>query len=274
MKKLFLMLICSVFLAATYTACTTTTTEETESDTTAMEDMNQTSQLKISPAPPSPDFPDAILKMSAPKEGAKIKGKTASFKYEVTNYKLGAQTEDASQKQLANSDKGQHVHLILNNNPYYAIYEPTYQQELENGHYVALSFLSRSYHESVKTPDAYVVSQFDIGTPAGKPVDLSAPMLFYSRPKGTYSGQDTERILFDFYLVNTALGSNGNQVRVTVNNDTTFNVTEWQPYIIEGLPMGENTIKIELVDSQGKLIDSPINSEERTFTLEKGNAPA
>lgn len=273
MKKLFLMFICSIFFAATYTSCSSPSSQEGESDIT--ESTPQSSNISISPAPASPDFPDAILKMNAPTEGTSLSSDdSVAFTYDVTNYELGAQTEDANQKPLANSGQGQHIHLILNNEPYHAIYEPNYKLDLEDGHYVALSFLSRSYHESVKTPDAYVVSQFTVGDSDEESVDLSAPMLFYSRPKGTYTGQDTESILFDFYLVNTELSNSGNQVRVTVNNDTTFNVTEWQPYIINGLPMGENTIKIELVDSQGNLVDSPINSEERTFTLEEGSEPA
>lgn len=273
MKKLFLMFICSIFLAAFYTSCTSPTSQEGETDTTAMQE--QSANISISPAPASPDFPDAILKMNNPTEGETLSsGDSVEFAYDVTNYELGVQTEDANQKQLANSADGQHIHLILNNNPYYAIYEPNYKLDLEDGHYVALSFLSRSYHESVKTPDAYIVSQFTVGDSDEESVDLSAPMLFYSRPKGTYTGQDTKSILFDFYLVNTELGNNGSQVRVTVNSDTTFTVNKWQPYIIDGLPMGENTIKIELVDSQGNLVDSPINSEERTFTLEEGSEPA
>lgn len=269
MKKLLLMPLCSIFLMSVFSSCTTPTSQEgeTEADTTAMPQ----DQISISPASASTDFPDAILKMTAPTEGTQLSGDDSiEFSYDVTNFELAVPTEDADQKQIAKSAQGQHIHLILNNNPYHAIYEPNYKLDLEDGHYVALSFLSRSYHESVKTPDAYMVSQFTVGDAEEEAVDLSAPMLFYSRPKGTYTGADTERLLFDFYLVNTEVGSGGNQVRVTVNSDTTFMVDQWQPYIMEGLPMGENTIKIELVDSQGNLIDSPFNSEERTFTLEEG----
>ncbi len=274
MKKLFLVFIYSTFLALMY-ACSPSSTQEGETDTLAENSDEQTPQLTISPAPASPDFPDAILKINNPTEGATLSSEDSiAFTYEVTNYELGVQTEDANQKQIANSDQGQHIHLILNNEPYHAIYEPNYKLSLEDGHYVAISFLSRSYHESVKTPDAYVLTQFNVGNTDEENVDLSAPMLFYSRPKGTYTGPDTESVLFDFYLVNTELSSTGNQVKVTVNNDTTFTVNEWQPYLMEGLPMGENTIKIELVDSQGNLVDSPFNSEERTFTLEEGSQPA
>ncbi len=230
--------------------------------------------VTLSPAPDAVDYPDAILDMTAPAEGATVEGNTVTFEYEVTNYELGVQTADADQKNLANSANGQHIHLILNNNPYYAIYEPSFQQELEDGHYVALSFLSRSYHQSVKQPEAFKVSQFTVGDAEAEQVDLSQPMLFYSRPKGTYTGEGTETVLFDFYLVNTEIGPDGNKVRVTVNGNEEFTVDEWQPYVLEGLPMGENTVQIELIDSEGNLVDSPFNSETRTFTLEAGDQPA
>jgi hypothetical protein len=231
-------------------------------------------EVTLSPAPDAVDYPDAILEMSAPAEGATVEGNTVTLEYDVTNYELGVQTADAGQKPLANSGKGQHIHLILNNNPYYAIYEPSYDLELEDGHYVALSFLSRSYHQSVKQPEAYKVSQFTVGSAETEEVDLSQPMLFYSRPKGTYTGEQTESVLFDFYLVNTEIGPDGNKVRVTVNGEQEFMVDQWEPFILQGLPMGENTVKVELIDNEGNLVDAPFNGEERTFTLQAAEEPA
>jgi len=276
MKNLFLSLISSL-LFLSMLACGPSGTQEEATDMEGTEEAmpeEETAQVTLSPAPDAVDYPDAILDMTAPAEGATVEGNTVTFEYEVTNYELGVQTPDADQKNLANSGKGQHIHLILNNNPYYAIYEPSFQQELEDGHYVALSFLSRSYHQSVKQPEAFKVSQFTVGNAEAEQVDLSQPMLFYSRPKGTYTGEGTETVLFDFYLVNTEIGPDGNKVRVTVNGNEEFTVDEWQPYVLEGLPMGENTVQIELIDSEGNLVDSPFNSETRTFTLEAGDQPA
>ena len=239
---------------------------------TATEPEETKPALSIMPAPDSPEYADAMLEMTGPSDGSTLtSGDSVEFTYGVTNYELGVPTPDADQKPLAASAKGQHIHLILNNNPYHAIYQPEgFKLALDDGHYVALSFLSRSYHESVKNPEAYKVSQFKVGDGDSEEVDLSQPMLFYSRPKGTYSGADTESVLFDFYLANTEIGASGNQVKVSINSDTTFMVDQWQPYVIKGMPMGDNTIKIELVDSNGNLVDSPMNSVERTFTLEGG----
>lgn len=269
MKTLFNLLATTLLLGTLY-SCTTTTTE-TETTTTA-EVEPEVAPITLSAAPGSPDYADAMLEFVTPDEGETLpSGDSVTFNYNVTNYELGVVTQDANQKALANSAKGQHVHLILNNEPYHAIYQPEgFKLALDDGHYVAISFLSRSYHESVKNPEAYKVKQFTVGDGESEEVDLSAPMLFYSRPKGTYTGEEAESILFDFYLVNTEIGPGGNQVRVTVNGDTTMMIDQWKPYVLEGLPMGDNTVKIELVDSDGNLIDSPVNSEERTFTLEAG----
>lgn len=268
--KTLLNLLVPAFLLSVFFSCSTTSSTETDATT---EMVPQAAPITLSAAPTSPDYADAMVEFVAPEEGQSLpSGDSVAFTYNVTNYELGVVTADASQKSLANSAKGQHVHLILNNEPYHAIYTPEgFKLGLDDGHYVAISFLSRSYHESVKNPEAYKVKQFTVGDGEDEDVDLAAPMLFYSRPKGTYTGKDTKKVLFDFYLVNTEIGPGGNQVRVTVNGDTTMMVDQWKPYVLEGLPMGDNTVKIELIDSDGTLVDSPINSEERTFTLEEGS---
>ena len=126
-----------------------------------------------------------------------------------------------------------------------------------------MAFLSRSYHESVKNPNAFFLTQ--IGE--GKKIDLTKDFLFYSRPKGVYKGKDTEKLLLDFYLVNTNISPSGNKVKATIQ-DAEFIIDEWAPYYIEGLPKGEISIKLELIDEKGELIDTPFNPSKRTILLE------
>lgn len=275
MKNLFLFLI-PLSTALIFSSCGSSSQQEGEEAQTDEQMSEETQQpVVLSAAPNSPEYMDAILQLNSPTEGEQLSSSdSVSFAFTVTNYELGIQTPDATEKPLANSGNGQHIHLILNNEPYSAHYEPEFNKAMEDGHYVALAFLSRSYHESVKNPEAYSLIQFNVGEGEGEDIDVTAPHMFYSRPKGTYSGADTEKLLLDFYLVNTDLGDTGNSVRVTVNGDTEFTITEWKPYVLENLPMGENTIKLELLDSSGNLIDSPYNPVERTVTLEEGNVPS
>lgn len=213
----------------------------------------------------SPDFPDAELKMNKPEKKEYKAGDKVGFEFALKNYELTKQTPGAKSCMCNNSMKGQHIHLILNDKPYKALYKEKFDTALEAGHYIALTFLSRSYHESVKGKNAYQLTQFNVGKKE-KDEDLSKPMLFYSRPKGEYKGKDMEKVLLDFYLVNTELSENGNKVRATINGNE-FMITKWTGYAMKGLKPGENTIKLELLDKDGKLIPGVYNSVERKIKL-------
>ena len=145
------------------------------------------------------------------------------------------------------------------------------KKDIKEGDHVMLAFLSRSYHESVKNADAVVVKKITAGNPADSlkmDVDLTAPHLFYSRPKGTYKGEDVNKVLLDFYLVNTEISEDGNKVLATINGEE-FTITEWQPYVMKGLPLGENTIELQLVDKDNQPIEGPFNYVKRSVMLEK-----
>jgi hypothetical protein len=216
----------------------------------------------------SPDFPDAGLKLENPAAKALKDGDKVPFKFAVSNYELTKQTEGNSSCNCNNSAKGQHIHLILNNKPYKALYKPDFDTALAPGHYVAVAFLSRSYHESVKGKNAFQVTQFNVGPKKEKDMDLAKPMLIYSRPKGEYKGKDTTNILLDFYLLNTDLSETGNKVMATINGQP-FPLTKWTGYALKGLKLGKNTIKLELMDKGGKLIPGDYNSVEREITLKE-----
>lgn len=225
--------------------------------------------LTITAMEDSPTYPDASLSLAAPEAAAELpSGEPVAFDFEVSGFELGAQTEGADEQGLANSENGQHIHLILGTRPYSAHYEADFEQRVEPGYHVALAFLSRSWHESVKTPEASLVRELFVGTTPEEVerADLDAPHLFYSRPKGTYTGEDTERVMLDFYLVNADLSPDGYKVRATID-DRSVTFTRWVPYVIEGLPMGEVTIQLELLDENDELVDSPLNPVVRKVML-------
>ena len=210
----------------------------------------------------SPAYEDSSLEI---KEIVKS-GEKYNFSFDINNYDLGIQTKKEFDYDLANSAKGQHIHFILNNGPYSAHYDQNFDYELPNGNNVVLAFLSRSYHESVKNSDAYVLTQ--IGD--SNKINLESEFLFYSRPKGTYEGLDTEKLLLDFYLVNTKLSATGNKVKLTIKQGTfthQFLIESWDAYYIEGLDKGDVTIKLELINNEGDLIETLFNPSERVVTL-------
>lgn len=259
MKNLTIFLIIIVFAS-----CTTSRTNEDSS--TGQQTVGPV--ITLTKAPPSPEFPNATLTKQEVTVEPNDSSNSVSYSFEVTDYELGIQTDDATTRGIANSGKGQHIHFIVNNGPYSAHYMPGISNQLGDGNYVVLAFLSRSYHESVKGAAAYHVENLNVGGAAVEEADLSAPHLFYSRPKGTYKGEDTKKLMLDFYLLNTAISADGNKVRATINGKE-FLIDEWAPYYIEGLPMGEVNIKLELLDNDGNPIEGPFNSVERSVTLEE-----
>ena len=216
----------------------------------------------------SPAYSEAELILDAPANTTIADSGEIDFNFQVNNYELGAQTESPNAEKLANSGKGQHIHFILNNQPYSAHYEPSFKKEIPDGVHHLVAFLSRSYHESVKNENSVVVKKMEIGS---EPQDtlgsnMEAPTLIYSRPKGTYSGKDTENLMLDFFVLNTELSAEGNKVKATINGEE-FILSEWAPYVINGLEMGTVDIELELVDAEGNSIEGPFNSVKRSVTL-------
>ncbi|MEM6643655.1 MAG: hypothetical protein AAF616_11805 [Bacteroidota bacterium] len=256
----------SIYFVAGILLLASCTPKQSSESYETVEESTESTSLKLSLAPPSPQFPDAsLIKKDLVIEEADSLY-SLNYSFEVSNYELGAQTSDAAERGIANSGKGQHIHYIVNNGPYAAHYMSDVPDELAAGNYVVLAFLSRSYHESVKSEGAYFIENITVGDVAPSEADLTAPHLFYSRPKGTYAGADTAKVMLDFYLLNTSISTDGNKILATINGEE-FMVTEWAPHYIEGLPLGESTIKLELIDADGNPIEGPFNAVERTITL-------
>ncbi|RZK34798.1 MAG: hypothetical protein EOO57_10390 [Hymenobacter sp.] len=225
--------------------------------------------LTLTPFNDSPKFPTAQLRLNTPVAGSSVPSGEVAFAYELTNYQLTKMTGGMHSGEMANSMKGQHIHNIVDNQPYTAHYDTKFSKPIPNGQHVVLSFLSRSYHESLKHLGAYDLRVITVGPAVdttSAAFDVKAPSLFYSRPKDTYAGADAKKIMLDFYLVNTTLAPDGNKVRATING-TEFMLDQWLPYQMEGLPAGQATIKLELVDSSGTMIPGPYNSVTRTITV-------
>lgn len=224
--------------------------------------------IRVTPFEDSPKNPEAMMQLKSPVSGSTVPSGSVAFDYDISNFQLTKMTGGMHSEEMANSEKGQHIHNIVDNQPYTAHYTTEFTKPIPDGQHVVLSFLSRSYHESLKHPGAHDLRVITVGK--GGPAmsfDVRAPHLFYSRPKDTYTGKDAQKVMLDFYLVNTTLSPDGNKVRATING-TEFMLDRWAPYMMEGLPMGENTIKLELVDGNNALIPGPFNSVTRTFTLQ------
>ena len=153
---------------------------------------------------------------------------------------------------------GNHIHVILDNQPYEAFYNLDHEFELRNvgdGEHTLRVFPSRPWHESYKNDGAFQMVKFTVkngggesnkptttnsgntmanantanaaATPEGKDmkpseggnVDAKKPLLTYSRPKGEYKGADADAIMVDFWLTNAKLTGDGGEYRVRYSVD-------------------------------------------------------
>lgn len=271
-------LLFTLSLALAFTACKSDKAAEDQAaaQETTTETVEQTpgpgipankgdGSVTIHPMEPSQSFEDAAINAMSFQDG------TFRFTLAEGDYKLGDQTADAEQKMCANSVKGQHIHLIVDKEPYAAKYTPTFEYQIPDGEHYLLAFLSRSYHESIKNSPASTLIKAEIkDNSIVNQEGVGEQMVFYSRPKGTYTGKDTENIMLDFYTANLRLGLK-HLIQVDVAGHT-FVLDKWTPYVLNGLPMGENTLTLTLIDKEGRVLDSPNNPVSRTFTLAEDKA--
>ena len=262
-------------LSLLFTSCKQQKTDKEEDsipETTVTEAKAETSTptITIEKLGGSPAYADAALVLDTPNEVKQPEAGEMDFSFQIQNYELGAITAGPNAEKLANSGKGQHIHFILNNQPYSAHYEPNFKKEVPEGVHHLVAFLSRSFHESVKNENSVVVRKLVIGNNPTDSlgIDIEAPTLIYSRPKGTYIGKDTEQVLLDFFVLNTKLAENGHKVMAKINGQE-FTITEWGPHVIKGLPMGEVTIELQLVDANGELVPGPFNQVTRKVWLKE-----
>jgi hypothetical protein len=224
---------------------------------------------------PASDDPKPLptAKITAPTNESSVgdasKAKDYVVKVDVKNWKLEA---------------GQHVHVILDDNPYFRYEGKTplklgdllpKDADIAEGQHVIHAFPSRPSHESVKGKGASSMVVFWVGKKDKKAtpiVDPKKPHLVYSRPKGANPGAMGKNLLLDFYLMGTDL-SDGYKVRYTVmgpGTDTplTGMFDKWAPKVVHNARKGDYAVKLELLDKDGKLMDGKLNSVERKVSVD------
>lgn len=245
------------------------------------------------------------LKIVEPKADASIASSTVKVKLDISGDLKGYKPHmDETTK------TGNHIHVILDNQPYEAYYNLDHEFELRNvtdGKHTLRVFASRPWHESYKNEGSFQIVKFTVkngGADANKPattnsgqqmsnananaaptpegkamqpstggaVDPKKPLLTYSRPKGEYKGADADPIMIDFWLANAKLTGDGGEFRVrySVDGGEVKFIEKWAPIWLSGWTAGKHTVKLELVDKNGNLVDNGgYNSTTREITVVK-----
>lgn len=241
------------------------------------------------------------LTINEPKANAVLNSSTVKVKLTLGGDLKGYQTGmDPA------THTGNHIHVILDNQPYEAYYDLGNEFELRNvmdGEHILRVFPSRPWHESYKNAGAFKMIKFSVKnggadpsknttasngqtvatagpTPEGKdvkpsnsgPVDAGKPLLTYSRPKGEYKAEDAGAIMIDFWLSNAKLVGDGGEytVRYSVDGSPAKFIEKWGPIWISGIPAGPHNIQLDLIDKGNNVVDNGgYNSTTREITITK-----
>lgn len=224
----------------------------------------------------TPGFPGASLSFEAPERGAVAGGDSLTARLSLEGFELGAATPGAEARGIAMSDGGQHVHFIVDERPYRALYDLSDPVTvdvtgLEPGRHLLRAFASRQWHESVKSDGAFALTWFVVGDSAAGDFDPGAPMLTYSRPKGTYAGEAADSVMVDFWVTNAELGTGqeSHAVRLTVDDTLDWELTEWAPHYVLGLDEGTHTFRLELLGPDGSPVPGDHNATVREIVVER-----
>jgi len=256
-KLLPLSLALGVF-ALLFVSCSAENPENASTTATSTVTPPATQMLTVVPRPQKiialmkargeQDEAKPVLKVVSPGKDAVINGSTVEVKLNLSGDLKGYMPH----KDPA-TGKGNHIHVILDNQPYEAYYELDQPFELRNvvaGKHTLRVFPSRPWHESYKNEGAFQMVAFTVkgGGDASKPtttnsgqtmannnssanpaasregkdvssstageVDPAKPLLTYSRPKGEYKGEDADPIMIDFWLSNAKLKGEGGEYSV------------------------------------------------------------
>jgi hypothetical protein len=214
-------------------------------------------------------------------------GSAVQVMFDVQNYALTGKIDPEKNP----NGNGQHVHLIVDNEPYAAVYDVTTPTKIDpklmtEGTHIIRAFPSAgpkdekgaAHHESRKNDGAFAWVRFHVKSKGGplETFDGKKPLLTYSRPKGTgataykVGSPEQKHFLVDFYVTNAKLGKGDLTVRATLDGKALPDFTEWKPLFLDGdqaPAVGDHTMTLELLDADGKPVEGPFNKTERKFAV-------
>lgn len=243
--------------------------------------------IRVLPVKRTPEAEASTVVVSLPKNGAVMKGNPVFVQLRILGYPLGAASQFDRADEIAVSDRGQSVHVVVDNMPYFPVSEQaldpfneqgwyaetSYKFEipkrLSSGEHVLRVFLARSFGESLKGENTFAASTFFLGTEKQSTAfDLSKPYITYNEPSGNMDLTESMPVLLDFFVSNCELTSDGYKVRLIVDGTAIRTLTSWQPYYIYGLKRGKHTVRLELLGPSGTVLPGIFNDAERSFTID------
>ena len=221
------------------------------------------------------DFSGARLGILSPADGARFaEGDSVTVEFTLSGFELGHPHAPGPglDRGVAQAPEGRHIRLLVGDRREVVVTnldEPVVLTGLPPGTHHLRAMPVTELYESVKAPGAFVHRVIHVGEGEPEPEVRDGPVLTAVRPWGEYGGAAADSILVDWYLAGVRLTEDGTRLRLTVEGLGRSELTRWVPYFLVGLPDGVHTIRMELVDEEGRRLPGPLTRAERMITVDR-----
>lgn len=246
---------------------------------------DSTSNLRLVPVDPTAEAENVNLTIQYPENNELKNSLPILVQIRNEGYPLGIETETQRRYEIRKCDKGQTIRVVIDDNPYILLNEDdapsdafdnhdlyfrqSVQTFLKNnikaGDHLIRVYPAYSFGESVRGDGSYNASIFCFKKQGITKIDLSAPMITYNEPQGSFSSK--QPILIDFLVHNCVLSQDGYKVKLSIDDKEVQTFTTFQPYYMYDLPKGSHKITLQLVDRKGALVNNPYSLSSRTITI-------
>jgi hypothetical protein len=243
-------------------------------------------EVRLVPVTRTPEPDHVEIEIAYPRQG-EVKGGRAEVQLRLDGFPLGVKSDFPRSSEIYNNPRGQALHVVVDNRPYFSKYvafvsvledfenyyeqklEFDLQRDLEPGMHVIRVFPVRSFNESLKGDGCFKARVFYVQSREKKlDVDLNGPYLTYNEPQGSFRYSPKRPILLDFYLTNCQLSEDGYKVRLSIDGRVEETIHQWVPFYIYGLKSGSHTVRLELLDSENKIVPGLFNDVQRTIEIQ------
>lgn len=202
----------------------------------------------------------AFLRILSPVDNQVLPGPDVTVQFEVRGIKLGP--------------GGCNLHFMLDNEPFEVQFEPRHPHlfhDVPPGTHTIRVYAATAAHEAI--PEVYDMVTFCVGYGDERNApENQEPLLTYNLPQGEYRGIDAADITLNFFVKGACLSRKDYRVQYFVDGKR-FLVHDCASRHITGLEPGKHTVKVQLIDTYGKVVPGPFNSVERVIVASPDKLP-
>lgn len=246
---------------------------------------NLTDDIRIVAVDPSPEPENIKIEITFPERNQIVKSRP-DIQIHTEGFAVGMNSDFYRNHEIPNNSQGQSVRVIIDELPYFGIYDTLYNildesdlyfvetlttvcpYTLRPGMHVMRTFPVRSYGEALKCRRCMDARIFYVGhTDTSINVDLRKPYITYNEPQGQFSYDPNGPIFLDYLVTGARLSADGYKVNLFIDGKLQQTFTTLGPFYIYGLAQGDHKIRLQLLDNQNKVVPGYFNDVEKTISL-------